>query len=140
MYGGLQASYLVPEMGNLPTDIYTWTLVSPAGRERASERDIPYICTSEHVARSNHSFTAKTPLPRLNVASSKLFFPYHYPRIVSYLSSGDGDKSEGRSGKKYIDIVSDRELQTPSQACRKNWEMWEMWKWHGRILQDSYRL
>lgn len=109
------------------TYIHTWTLVSPAGRERTSERDIPYTCTSEHVARSNHSFTAKHLFPRLKCRKQQAFFPYHYPRIVSYLSSGDGDKSEGRSGKKYIDIVSDRELQTPSQACRKNWEMWEMW-------------
>lgn len=65
------------------TYIHTWTLVSPAGRERASERDIPYTCTSEHVARSNHSFTAKTPLPRLNVASSKLFSRIII--LVSYL-------------------------------------------------------
>lgn len=32
-------------------------MVLPEERER--ERDIPYTCTSEHVARSNHSFTAK---------------------------------------------------------------------------------
>lgn len=68
------------------------------------------------------------------------FFPVSLSsyRILSFVWRWD--KSEGRSGRKYIDIVSDRELQTPSQACRKNWEMWEMWKWHGRILQDSYRL
>lgn len=140
MYGGLQASYLVPEMGNLPTDIPYMDL-GLAGRKRASERERHTVHMHLRTRRSFQPLIhSQTPLPRLNVASSKLFFPYHYPRIVSYLSSGDGDKSEGRSGKEYIDIVSDRELQTPSQACRKNWEMWEMWKWHGRILQDSYRL
>lgn len=141
MYGGLQASYLVPEMGNLPTDIHTYMDLGLAGRKRANERERQTVHMHLRTRRSFQPLIhSQTPLPRLNVASSKLFFPYHYPRIVSYLSSGDGDKSEGRSGKKYIDIVSDRELQTPSQACRKNWEMWEMWKWHGRILQDSYRL
>lgn len=125
-----------------PADRHTYMDLGLAGMvlPEERERDIPYTCTSETRLSFQPLIHSQTPLPRLNVASSKLFFPYHYPRIVSYLSSGDGDKSEGRSGKKYIDIVSDRELQTPSQACRKNWEMWEMWKWHGRILQDSYRL
>jgi len=46
-----------------PADRHTYMdlglagMVLPEKRER--ERDIPYTCTSEHVARSNHSFTAK---------------------------------------------------------------------------------
>lgn len=111
-----------------------------AGRERERETYRTNAPQNTSLVPTTH-FTAKTPLPRLNVASSKLFFRIII--LVSYLIfrlEMGRDKSEGRSGKKYIDIVSDRELQTPSQACRKNWEMWEMWKWHGRILQDSYRL
>lgn len=110
----------------------------PEESERARETYRTHA-PQKHVARSNHSFHSQTPLPRLNVASSKLFpVLLSSYRILSFVWRWD--KSEGRSGKKYIDIVSDRELQTPSQACSKNWEMWEMWKWHGRILQDSYRL
>lgn len=124
-----------------PADRHTYMDLGLAGRKRASERERHTV--HMHL-RTRRSF--QPLIHSQNTSSSskcrkqQAFFPYHYPRIVSYLSSGDGDKSEGGSGKKYIDIVSDRELQTPSQACRKNWEMWEMWKWHGRILQDSYRL
>lgn len=123
-----------------PADL-TYMDLGLAGRKRASERERHTV----HMHLRNTSLVPTTHSQPNTSSSSKCrkqqaFFPYHYPRIVSYLSSGDGDKSEGGSGKKYIDIVSDRELQTPSQACSKNWEMWEMWKWHGRILQDSYRL
>lgn len=105
-----------------PADRHTYIHGPWSRRPEESERARETYRThapQKHVAPSNHSFTAKTPLPRLKCRKQQAFFPYHYPRIVSYLSSGDGDKSEGRSGKKYIDIVSDRELQTPSQACRK---------------------
>lgn len=136
--------YMRVALGNRRTDassVVCYVRRTPSELPSARDgqpADLTYrtYAPQKHVARSNHSFTAKTPLPRLNVASSKLFFPYQLSsyRILSFVWRWD--KSEGRLGRKYIDIVSDRELQTPSQACRKNWEMWEMWKWHGRILQE----
>lgn len=77
-----------------PADRHTYMDLGLAGMvlPEERERDIPYICTSEHVARSNHSFTAKTPLPRLNVASSKLFFFVSLSsyRILSFVWRWEG--------------------------------------------------
>lgn len=124
-----------------PADRHTYMDLGLAGRKRASERERHTV----HMHLRNTSLVPTTHSQPNTSSSSKCrkqqaFFLVSLSsyRILSFVWRWD--KSEGRSGKKYIDIVSDRELQTPSQACRKNWEMWEMWKWHGRILQDSYRL
>lgn len=68
-------------------DIHTWTLVSPAGRERASERDIPYTCTSETrrsfqplIHSQNTSFSSKC-------RKQQAFFPVSLSsyRILSFV-------------------------------------------------------
>lgn len=119
MYGGLQASYLVPEMGK-PADLTyihgPWSR-RPEESERARETYRTHAPQNTSLVPTTHSQPNTSSSSKCR--KQQAFFPYHYPRIVSYLSSGDGDKSEGGSGKKYIDIVSDRELQTPSQACRE---------------------
>lgn len=84
MYGGLQASYLVPEIGNLPTDIHTYMDLGLAGRKRASERERHTVHMHLRTRRSFQPLIhSQTHLPRLNVASSKLFSRIII--LVSYL-------------------------------------------------------
>lgn len=151
MWGGedsLLFIYMRVALGNGRTDASSVVYVRRTPSELPSARDgqpadrhtVHTYAPQKHVARSNHSFHSQNTSSSSKMSQAASFFPVSLSsyRILSFVWRWD--KSEGRSGKKYIDIVSDRELQTPSQACRKNWEMWEMWKWHGRILQDSYRL
>lgn len=89
-----------------------------AGKERERETYRTHA-PQKHVSRSNHSFTAKHLFPRLKCRKQQALFFVSLSsyRILSFVWRWD--KSEGRSGKKYIDIVSDRELQTPCKRAEK---------------------
>lgn len=74
-----------------------------AGRKRASERERHTV--HMHL-RTRRSF--QPLIHSQNTSSSskcrkqQAFFPYHYPRIVSYLSSGDGKGQIGGKIRKEI--------------------------------------
>lgn len=73
----------------------------PEESERARETYRKHA-PQKHVARSNHSFTAKTPSSSSKCRKQQAFFSYHYLRIVSYLSSGDGKGQIGGKIRKEI--------------------------------------